>query len=286
VPVKKYRKNASDVVMYIPMSPRILLNIIKPIPSGSGMIVITGMPKSGTTAIAKLLGEATEKRVSSDPFYRLSQMKVDFRDRLFSNQLSLKTLWRRYRHVFSGTIIKDPNFVSLLPQIREMLPEAGIVFIIRDPRDNIRSILNRLGLPGRPQECVLDLAELPIGWRNLLSGRSPDVSGSDYIEILAKRWRMAAETLQLFQEYCAVIRYEDFRSNKCDAIYNLARQLGYVDLTNIEDHVDIQYQPKGDSTVLWDKFFGNEQLAVIEAVTTPLLQKYGYAKYTAGQQAS
>jgi len=265
-----------------PLNPRIWLDRFRPMPTGSGMVIITGMPKSGTTAIARLLGAATGQSVCSDPFYRLSQMKVDFRDKLFANQLSLKTLWRRYRRVFSGTIVKDPNFVLLLPQIREMLPDAQIVFIIRDPRDNIRSILNRLDLPGRTQVGDHELAELPIGWRNLLGGRNPDISGNDCVEVLAGRWRMAAEVLREYQKFCVDIRYEYFRENKSAAIFQLAKQLGYSDFLSIDHLVDVQYQPKGDSTVSWDDFFGETQLEVIERVTAPLLQEYGYAMHTPG----
>jgi hypothetical protein len=267
-------------VMNLPLNPRVWLDLIRPLPTGRGMVIVTGMPKSGTTAIAKLLGFTTGQKVCSDPFYRLSRMKIDFRDKLFDNQLSLNTLWRRHRRVFSGTIIKDPNFVLLLPQIRKMLPDAQIVFIIRDPRDNIRSILNRLGLPGKPQDSDLDLADLPIGWRNLIRGKSPHIPGKEYVEVLARRWRMAAEVLQRYREFCVVIRYEDFTNNKSAAIFNLAGQLGYSELQKIDHLVDVQYQPKGDAAVLWDEFFGKTQLTIIEQVTAPLLGHFGYTTHT------
>ena len=47
------------------------------------LVISSGMQKSGTTAIAILLGAATGQTVCSDSFYRLSDMKVDFRKELY-----------------------------------------------------------------------------------------------------------------------------------------------------------------------------------------------------------
>lgn len=252
------------------------LDRLRPMPTGQGMVIVAGMPKSGTTAIAKLLGAATGQSVCSDPFYALSQMKVDFRQKLSEGHIRLETLWRRYRHIFSGTIVKDPSFVLLLDQLRELFPMAQIVFIIRDPRDNIRSILNRLNLPGNPEEGNINLDRLPIGWRHLLSGQYPKVEGRDYVEVLSRRWIMAVEELTKHKEYCVEIRYEDFKKNKSASIFELAKKLGYCNLINIDKLADVQYQPKGNSSVQWAEFFGEKHLAVINRITGPMLSEFGY----------
>ena len=244
------------------------------------MVIVAGMQKSGTTAIAKLLGAATKKSVCSDPFYKLSQMSVDFRKEIYEEQLPLKTLWRRHRSVFLGEIIKDPNFSLLLPQVREMLPDAKIVFIMRDPRDTIRSILNRLNLPGNPEDVDFDLLEIPATWRNALQGQNPVIQGKNYVEILAKRWVMCAQACIDNQGFCFMIRYEDFKNNKSNTIFELAKQLGYSSFYDIEHLVDIQYQPKGNSDVKWEAFFGKEHLAVIDNETMPYLERFGYAANT------
>lgn len=248
--------------------------------SGQGIVVVAGMQKSGTTAIAKLLGAATKESVCSDPFYKLSQRNVDFRKEIYGGQLPLKTLWRRHRSVFSGTIIKDPNFSLFIPQIREMLPDAKIVFVMRDPRDTIRSILNRLDLPGNPESVDLDLLEIPSTWRKVLQGQNPAIQGKNYVEILAKRWVMCARACIDNQDFCIMIRYEDFKNNKSNTIFELAKQLGYSSFYDIEHLVDVQYQPKGNSEVKWGDFFGKEYLAVIDNVTMPYLGRFSYAENT------
>ena len=55
-------------------------------------IIITGNPKSGTTAIAVLLGKATGKTVTSDVFYRLDRETGAFRERLFDEELTFHDL--------------------------------------------------------------------------------------------------------------------------------------------------------------------------------------------------
>jgi len=243
------------------------------------MVIVAGMPKSGTTAIVELLGAATGKVICSDPFHQLDKRKVSFREKLYEGDLSLRDLWVRNRRVFSGVFIKDPNFPFLLAEIRNIFPDAKQVFIIRDPRDNIRSILNRLKLPGNPKHGSLDLIRNNIAWTNLLTGRYPNVPGNSYIEILSWRWKLAAEAFLKYHKYGIVIRYEDFNKNKSTSIFQLASQLGYSNLQSIEHLVDIQYQPKGDKTIPIDVFFDEASLKSIDNITGPVMKKFGYEPY-------
>jgi hypothetical protein len=80
--------------MALPLNPFALL---KPMPTGHGMVIIAGMQKSGTTAIAMLLGAATGQTVCSDRFYRLSEMKVDFRKELYIVTGHIAGSWFRER---------------------------------------------------------------------------------------------------------------------------------------------------------------------------------------------
>ena len=262
--------------MIMSLNPRVWFDQLRPMPKGKDIVIVAGMPKSGTTVIAKLLGAACGEAVCSDPFYQLDMMNVDFREKLYGNQLSLESLWKQYKRTFSGTVIKDPNFPFLLPQIIRLFPDAKFVFIIRDPRDNIRSVLDRLNLPGNPKNSNLDQIKHYKGWYNLLAGKAPEVHGEDYIEILAWRWRMAAEAFLKYEEVGVEIRYEDFMVDKNAAICGLANQLGYSELSKIEDLLDIQYQPKGKASVRWDEFYGHEQLKTINRITGPLLETFNY----------
>ena len=165
----------------------VAVNRLRPLSDGEGMIVVGGMPKSGTTAIAALLARATELAYCNDPFYQLDNYGVVYREELFSGKLPLKQLWQRYQHIFAGGVVKDPNFSLLLSDLSALFPAAKHVFLVRDPKHNIRSILNRLKLPGQPAGVQLDFKAYSTGWQCILQGAAPTIPGEDYIEKMARR---------------------------------------------------------------------------------------------------
>lgn len=248
-----------------------------PIGRGKGKVIVAGMPKSGTTAIASLLAKAINADVCSDPFFQLdTRKKVEFRDKLFSGELSLESLWKQHREVFRGTVVKDPNFPILLSELKQFLPEAQFVFIVREPRDNIRSILSRLKIPGDPSEGFHLISEVQGTWGRVLNGTSPNMSGNDYLEKLAWRWRVSAERYLQNDQGVHLIRYEDFRGDKQNQINRLASDLGFTNLSDIASLVNVQFQPKGSQPESLEDFFGKENLARIDAIVQPLLSEFGY----------
>ena len=243
---------------------------------GQGMIILAGMPKSGTTAVAKLLGHACSKSVISDPFYQLDRSGVIYREALFSGDLSLGQLWKANRNVFHGRLIKEPNFPLLLPQLIDFLPKANCVFLVRDPRQNIRSILNRVNLPGDPSAVDLSMSDVGGTWKNLLLGVNPAMPGDNYVERLAWRWRLSAEAINKFSDKGCIIRYEDFNANKKGFIRDLASELGYKKTDDVSHMVDIQFQPKGNASVAIEDFFGWVQLQAINDIVGDQLVGFGY----------
>lgn len=249
---------------------------VMPMNRGKGKVIVAGMPKSGTTAIANLLAKAANVRVCSDPFHQLDSKDVNFREALFSGVLPLEDLWRRHRDVFGGTVVKDPNFPLLLGELKQFLPDAQFVFIVREPRDNIRSVLSRLNMPGDPTDGNQLLGDLKGAWARVLSGTSPDMPGSDYLEKMAWRWRISAERYLESQSGIHLIRYEDFRKDKKGEIEKLAGQLGFEGLKDISPLVDIQFQPKGKRPSNLEDFFGEGNLGRIDTIVNPVLKSFGY----------
>lgn len=253
---------------------RLLLRVSAPPQPG---VFISGMPKSGTTVILRLMGLATGESTLNDPFYKLDQQGVDFRDALFGGQLSVLDLMRRYPKIFQGALIKDPNIIFFADELASAYPDASWVYTIRDPRDNIRSILNRLRLPGRVQAIEPQLAAVPGAWRLVLEGRSPAIAGRDPIERMAHRWLKMAEIMNAAGEGAVVSRYEDFMQAKEERIAELCRAIGLDPVHSIAEHVDTQFQPKGDRRSVWTEFYGAEELATIDRVCEPMLERFGYA---------
>tara|TARA_R110000851_G_scaffold302714_2_gene460040 strand:+ start:18028 stop:18804 length:777 start_codon:yes stop_codon:yes gene_type:complete len=240
-------------------------------------VLVAGMPKSGTTAIAKLLGEAIAKPVCSDPFFQLDQkIGSSYRETLFKGDVSLSYLWRNHRRVFEGAVVKDPNFPLFLEELIALFPEARKVFIVRDPRDNIISILNRLKIDGRQEWSEGLEASLSGAWKLLLTGRTPTMPGDDHLERMAWRWRRSAEEYLKFKDSVQLIRYEDFNKDKQHQICELARACGFLELSDISSKVDVQFQPKGKKFDDWSEFFGQDNLDRIDAIVSPLLGDFGY----------
>ncbi|MEP1216119.1 MAG: sulfotransferase [Marinobacter sp.] len=250
-----------------------------PLGTGRGKVIVAGMPKSGTTAIASLLAKAIDENVCSDPFHRLDELEVKYREHLFAGDFPLSRLWRAHRDVFSGTVVKDPNFPFFLDDFESFLPEAKRVFIVRNPFDNIRSILNRLELPADPLHGEHKLPRFARGgWFHVLNGVSPDLPGNNYLEKMAWRWRISAEHYLKARHPLRLIRYEDFRSDKVAQVRQLAADLGFKATKDISGLVDIQYQPRGDNSGSYEAFFGEENLSMIEQIVGPQLEPFGYGE--------
>jgi len=73
-----------------------------------------------------------------------------------------------------------------------------------------------------------------------------------------------------------LVRYEDFVTDKVGFIRSMASELGYLQVNDIDDVIDVQYQPRGKSDVSWNRFFGSRNLARIERVCDGRMQKFGY----------
>lgn len=245
-------------------------------------VLMGGSPKSGTTAIAMLLGLATETEVASDPFHRLDQRGVDFRDRLYSGRLPIARLIDDHPDVFAAGIIKDPNFAFFIGPLLERFPRSHFVFIVRDPRANLRSILNRLAIPGDARQEAVDakLRQLPEGWRRVLSGRTPDVAGSDFIERMAHRWNAAVDVYRSYVDRVRLVRYEEFNADKEGVIAAVAADVGLELTRPLGATADRQFQPKGDRNVEWAEFFGERNLAAIDRICEDRMRPLGYEPRT------
>lgn len=239
-------------------------------------VFLLGNQKTGSTAIAALLGQATQQSVELDIFYHIPYPAEKM---LLENKITFEKFVRNNRRLFSKPIIKEPGLVFYLDALFRRFPNSPVVFLLRDPRDNIRSILDRLGLPGdQPALSQQQFDSLPSPfWKMTIEGTVFQTAGKNYIETLALRWNRIVELYEQYTSRMLLLKYEDFYRNKAETIYSLARQLGFPLLSDISQLVDIQYQPKGDSSVTWIDFFGKDNLSAIEKICKEKMVKYGYS---------
>lgn len=235
-----------------------------------------GHQKAGTSAIAGLLGAYADIEVTIDLRH---EIKDQLALRVFAGELPLDKLIARNRAGFSNPIVKHPNLTFLFPQLRARFPDSRFVFVVRDPRDNIRSILDRLGLIGTSSSLTdEEWIGLPRAWRLILRGEGLPITSSNHLEVLAERWNLMASIYEANRHHMALVRYEDFMAAKERVIDLLARSLGLRQgATTIADLVDYPYQAAGSNRGIDPAaFFGAENLARIEEVCASTMTTFGY----------
>jgi hypothetical protein len=255
-----------------------LQNRFKPL--SQSPIFVLGNQKAGTTAIAAILAVATRLSVTQDFFFRLPVRELES---LFLGKGDFSHFISTHRVPFSRDIIKDNSLTFFLPALRKNFPNAQYLFIIRDPRDNIRSILNRLGIPGGlsslSQEEISKAYVNPI-WGWLIEGKWPPTQGRTYIEKMAHRWNLATKVFLDSPDTIPFVKYEDFRHDKQVTIKRTAAELGLDSPGKIAHILDRPFQKPGDNSATWLEFFGGENLSTIETICGPIMCDFGYKPST------
>lgn len=237
-------------------------------------LFVVGNQKSGTSAIAGLLGLATGLPACID-LARANRRRTY--PRLHHGEITLDRFIAMNRESFAHPIVKEPNLTPFLAVLLERFPRSRAVFVVRDPRDNIRSILQRLGLRGDAPDVPAELvASTPGSWPLVLDGRWMGIAGDTVIDQLAGRWSALVDVWRSCPDRVDLIRYEDFRSDRQASIEALALHLGLEIRYDVGGDVDRDFQPRGDATVDPREFFGDRNLHRIVARCRGGMGEFGY----------
>ena len=161
-----------------------------------------------------------------------------------SSTVDIPTLWRtpvrdvmegkrraedlldHHRAYFSRGLIKEPGLTLIMPEIVSAMGARKVVFVVRDPYDTVRSILQRRGVPGNLDGLTGNLERRlnkghwhwTYDWPHRYRPTKPlCFENRHYVEGLAAMWQWSVEA---FQKTVAaghdveVVRYEDFLGNK------------------------------------------------------------------------
>jgi len=231
-------------------------------------VFVLGCQKAGTTAISRLLAAATGNTYMYDVLYFYPK----------NPSTPLNVYVRRHSAQFAAAVNKDPNFTFLLNELTDVFPRARFVFVVRNPVQNVRSILTRLGLPGHLS--VLESSQLKrvidSGWYWLIESRASSGRCEGYVEAVAELWRRHAAVYLRESSRLLLTRYEDFLADKVGEIRRVAANAGLIPDREIAHMVDRQFQPRGDQSTDRAAFFGPENLAVIDSVCAEGMEKFGY----------
>ena len=239
-------------------------------------IIVLGNQKSGTSAIAALLGEMTQKTYGIDMFYRFGNVE----SKVLAGALAWEDFVDLAREYFSRDIIKDPGFTFLLEPLSRTFPDARYVFVVRDPFANIRGILNRVDVPGNLKDMSdkhwEKLRRESPGWEPVLSGQSGDCAGATYIETLALRCSKALELCHKKPLPWVTVRYEDFLTDKVGTIADIARKLSLTPDNDISGIQDRAFQPPSRIRSSPIEFFGAKNAEIIESICKDAMGPFSY----------
>ena len=229
-------------------------------------ILIFGNQKTGTSAIASLLGLASDRTFCIDVFFRFRSLEV----KLLKRKISFSEFYHCASGYMSNQIVKEPEFILFARDLKEYLPRSRMVVVARNPRDNIKSILSRLDIdsysansPACEVACRLPKNQ-PL-WSLMFDRQLMpyDCTGS-VLDVLINRWNFCADTTISVRESGAlIVWYEDFISDKQSVIEALCTKLDLRCKKMSEQILSRQYQPPGTRSNATD-FFSHDQLQQID----------------------
>lgn len=244
----------------------------KPAPEKTKVVVL-GNQKAGTSVVTHLIADYAGLTKTVD----IPELWWPTLGKLLSGEIDLSNLCHKYPKRFFLEVVKEPNMTFFYHDLIKIYTKAQFLFVVRDPRDNIRSLLNRIDVPGDLIQLYPDTYPIDILWRHLFDLKLYDFKNvSHYIDILSMRWNRIADVYIQNKEMMVGVRYEDFCKAKVKIVEQIATTLRLPKVNDISKKVDIQYQPKGDRETSWIDFFGKVNLARIEKRCRDRMTEFEY----------
>lgn len=270
MPIKRLVYASRELSARIQLEFETLMAQVNPTP-----IIILGNQKSGTSAIAVLIGKMTGLSFHID---MMKANEQNIYEAVKKGEVSFSEFIKLNKLEFSKTIVKEPNLSFFYDELFEAFPDAKFVFVVRDPRCNIRSILDRFKISGNLEQMTHDdYQKLVRSWPSVFDGSWMGFQGENYIEMLAERWNYMVDSYWKNQDNILLVKYEDFLQNKSGEIGRIVRALGLIPKYDISKKVDIQYQPAGQNkNINLEKFFGLKNLDRIEKICGERMKLFDY----------
>jgi hypothetical protein len=245
-------------------------------------LIILGNQKAGTSAIAHLLANfgGLSKTIDIPPLWDETGARIA------RNEVRFADIANRHKRYFTTELIKEPFMTFFADQVFEFFPLARFIFVVRDPRENIRSLLNSRGLPTDVSDPDPELLSRIQKTNPILLDRS--VWGGheqNYVGVLAHRWNRAVDTYLDYRSHFILAKYEEFVANKLEFIRDLGSRAGVTERNDISDQLNIQFQPRGDRGRPWRDVFGDDNLSRIDEVCGEKMRALGYALACAASDA-
>ena len=212
-------------------------------------IHVFGCQKSGTSAVAQLTAMAGDLSATVDipTIWRTPVSDI------VTGQSTVQNLVDAHRPYFSRELVKEPSLTPILDHVAGHVGLRKVVFVVRDPLTNVRSMLQRRGLEGnRPELAAEAFAAMMKGnwhwtcdWPHVYRPQakfwSEDAITSRAWGSCGRLWRPWAGEGEWGGSPC--VRYEDFK-NKRSTVSASWRTRPASSAERVT--WDVRFQPKGD----------------------------------------
>lgn len=238
-------------------------------------VFVLGNQKTGSTAVAELLGAWGNLNAVTDIPPLQSPHAT-----LANEPGAVTSFLQHFRFYFRHDLIKENALTPATDALLSVLPRARPIYVVRHPAHNIRSILDRVGLPGTPRALDrLDLSDW--GWEPIVENRQFEGQPDDHITALAQRWSATTAIYRRHQDRVSLVRYEDFMADKEDCIRRLADRLDIPQKRDIRPLLDVPFQPRGrHRSVPPASFFSGDALEIINRECAEGMAALDYAPIT------
>lgn len=219
--------------------------------SPKNIVWIIGSPRTGSTWLGNMLAGIKGCRVWQEPFFGVI---LSFRDNIANQGWASSTsflfgdpnkpIWLSYmRRLFLAVgrerfgapkylVVKEPNGSMGARLILEAFPESKLVFLVRDPRDVVASLLDA-AKPGswygyERYEAAAAAARFEPETGSFAFAQPP--AEEEYVEHLARdvaaSFAAARDAFEAHNGYKILVRYEDLRADTLGTMKKICSTLG------------------------------------------------------------
>jgi hypothetical protein len=270
------------------------------------IIWIFGSGRSGSTWLRSMMGDLDRHQLWEEPmvgrlfgsFYnRALEADLNRQDFIMAN--ATRKGWTRairnfvlecanYAHPRLSAdeylVIKEPNGSVGAPLLMEALPESRMIFLIRDPRDIVASMLD-----GARQGGWMYERRENDGWqRRALAGKRPNAFVRKRSRKYLQHASSAKRAYDAHRGPKVLVRYEELRSDTLGTMKRIYSALGIpvkeeelARVVHKHSWENIPEEEKGEGKFRrkaapgsWREDLTTKQARIVERVTAPLLKEF------------